>query len=776
MKRFLIIALLIKLVVQSGSTLACAGGDDDYYDFKYFFSPRLLSDTSLTKYFPEITSCEICGALLKNAVLQEWQQKFPSCRLQDLETALYSRLTVSQTETLAVGNNPLPGNSFYDYILANNQAEIVGYLSFLAEENKLMMGSDDQWDTPSWEDEQKNLNEGQRLLELATEKLNETSDPFIKERYIFQVIKLLHYTENYEKAISFYQSFYPVPSSTLTYYRTLGYYAGAKRKTGKEAEAKYLFATIFDKCPPIRYQAYKDFKFIDQDENQWRRSLAMAKSNSERSAMWVAKNIYDYTIDIAALRELYESDSSDTRLELALLKQLNNFHYSYYITKLKEDISLDTTVLVKKFTIDGEVAMAHEKQLNWLARWWQNILDFFGSLFGKSKSDTLKWNDQMPAVTYQPVVYQADWAEELMELLNKIISEKKVARQELYLLARGYLQIATGAFKEGEASLTLVQKGKDATIDHLVEYLTLWSQLLKAPSLDDQLESKVLAYLNKNKNEFELEEELARRYFIEKKYEKAFQSVKRDNMLAFFDDTTIKEIINQGNKNLSSAFITYFGRIDEKKLKAAYAEKLFLAGKFEEALTFANLKLEFLEEASYNEDGEIIAGGPTRQSISYADINKLDKKATSESYLKIAEALATSSSLAYNSSPWYNYYPYSYSRASTYPFNVTRLAETVENRFNYYSKLVYSTDLAERYYRKAYELLNSDEEKARVLVMAQQIAMKDKYAFKDDTRWSGEVGKSYYYEELKDKYPNTDIVKELNQSCSFYRNEKITYY
>lgn len=775
MKKFLIIVLTFKLFFHASLLTACGGGDEDYYEYKYFFSPTLLSDTSLLRYFPSYTSCDVCGGLLKKAVLEEWNNKFNTCSIQDIETGLYGKLGKEQIESLSNSINPLPDNSFYALLLQNNLTEVIKYLGFIAEENTLMVPKSEYGYTYYWEEEDKNLNEGGRLLSLAKENFKNAEDPFIKDRYVFQILKLLHYTGNYEEAMDFFESYYPIPSSSLIYYRTLGYYAGAKRKTKAETEAKYLYAKIFDQCPPIRYQAYNDFKYIDQEESQWKTSLALAKNNSERSAMWIAKNIYEYVIDIKALKELYENDSSSARLELALIKQLNNFHYEYYVNKLKESVTLDSNKVVKRFSLNGEIIHSYEAKDNWFVSLWKAIVNFFRNLFGSSSEENpLKWDNKMPEIKYMPVVFQEEWLDEWLELINTILAEDKVQNKKLFLLAKGYLQIAKGEFDKGQTSLKGIKKGEDVNIDKIAAYLQIWSELLKAPQLEESLERKILVYLKANKNEFELEEELARRYFIERKYAQAYQSFKLAEKIAFFEDEIIIDIIKNGNSKLSPSFVSYFGKIYVSQLKDDFAQKLFFTGKFEEAAAYSNLKLAMNAPYGQTDESEVPNIAKADGYISYKTFSKLDKEGTADSYLKIANVLANSYNMPYNGYPCYNYLFTSYYKVSEYPFNIPGMAEVIENRYNYYLKWNNSTDLAENYFIKAHDLLKTDEEKAAILVSAQKLAMRDKYALRD--RWNNPLNKAYFYSQLKEKYPNTDIVKELNNSCSFFRNEKIDYY
>ncbi|MFN0048154.1 MAG: hypothetical protein ACKVOU_03405, partial [Cytophagales bacterium] len=462
MKSFLMIVLLISCIVLPQNTKACAGGGDYEDEYKYLFSSNMLSDTSLVMYFPQFTSCEICNRQLRLAIVEEWQKNYPSCSAIDIENAIFTDL--AKVESLLRGMNPDNNNSFFNYLLAKNHMQTIKYLDFIAKENALVIGNDNSWESNSWEEEEKNIPEAKRLLEMAQNNLQESKDMFINQRYIFQITKLHSYLGNYAEAISFFEQSYPknhVYPLSLTYYRTLGYYAGAKRKTNNLNQAKYLFATIFDKCIPIRYQAYQDFKFIDLENEEWEKSLGFATLKSERSAMLAAENIYSSQIDVAQLKSLYENDSSSYRLELALIKQLNTFHYENYIFGLKNGVSLDTNLLIKTISLKGEmVKEMPKKSSHWFVRIWQSILEFFIKIFGKKVEKPVFWNNETPIITYQPIKIDEEWVGEFIDLMNVIVADNKVQKPALFILAKGYLEIVKGDFEKGEKTIQSISSSQ----------------------------------------------------------------------------------------------------------------------------------------------------------------------------------------------------------------------------------------------------------------------------------------------------------------------------
>ncbi len=767
MKKFLVLLTLLgNILLSENKTMACGGSDDDWWgNDPYIFLSSFVADTTYIRYFDAAPHCDECSDLLHNAIVNEWAAQFPKAEWTDIETALFG-LSKQDLQSLSQGTNPVSGNGFLAFLIQNQQTEVIAYLNFIADENALTVKEYNYWE----EEIAKNKTTASALLAIAKEKATTLShNPFLQQKYVYQVVRLLFYNEQYPEVVSYFED--NIKASTppsLTYYRSLGYKAGAIRKNGDLVQAKYLFATIFDKSPALRHMAYKNFKYIYLEENDWPQCLAYAKNNSERSSLWIVKNVYEDVVDVRALQELYTNDPASGRLEIALLKQLNNFHNSNYIAGLKATAELDSTLLIKNPYIYNESGIDKStiKEDGWFTRLWRSVSNFFRKLFGKAPlRENHEGVDKEPEVTYRQHAFKEEWLGEIISLLEKINNEKKTKNPELYKLALGYTYIADGEFDKGEKELKTIAGSTNSDMKELAEYLTQWSTLLKAEKISDELEENLITYLQANpkldsQRKNELVKELGRRYLIEKQYDKAyliFNGFGHRQIDNYYTLSILDGLLEKVEKGQNSKFNVHFGTIRKEDILRNYAYKLALMGRFEEASSKQNSNLAFEEDDAI---------------VTYKDLSALLKKRNEESYAKLANYLSTSSSWPYNQTPSYNYYPYFYyERTCEYPFNVSGMAETIVNRANLYIKQKYSTELAESYYRKAFELSKNDERKAEILFMAQTVAIKDKYAFKDGKT----VDKGYYYAEME-KFKNTKFYQEAYNSCSFLQYGKIFYY
>ncbi|MFQ3577059.1 MAG: hypothetical protein SNJ77_11550 [Cytophagales bacterium] len=403
--------LYIFLFLSISFSFSCSFSEEEEF---YLFHADLLSDTSLAKYAEYSVFCRPCWGLERSDLLKEWVDKYPEISQAEWEILLFEKLNVAFINEII--NKKCQDNSrICLWLMQDSNSELVQYLSFIASDNQLLQ---EGFSSGYVFDEQSSIfQKAKELINNALEAYKTTNDAFLKQRYAFQLVKLYHILEQFSDGMLFYESFVkanPNMPQNLTYFRTLGYYAGSKRKAGNLVEAKYLFAKIFNSCEPLSMIAYKNFKYIDLSESDMARCLKMAKTDDELAAIIVGHKIYDNQIDVELLRELYAKDKDKSRFELALLKQMNFFFNAVYQNELEKPIEIPLDKLVNEFDLYGNVIsnIDKKKEGNWFVKIWNSIVDFFRRLFGKKKSaDGL--DDQYPVFEFKPFVLNEPWGTQL---------------------------------------------------------------------------------------------------------------------------------------------------------------------------------------------------------------------------------------------------------------------------------------------------------------------------------------------------------------------------
>ncbi len=192
----------------------------------------------------------------------------------------------------------------------------------------------------------------QRTLSDVEIKYNEATDPFIKNRFWFQVLKAKFYSTNKGSVIPFFESTKAqFPKNTL-YYRGLSYVAGAYYKQKQYARSNYLYGVLFHNCKEMRSVA--TYNFHPQDQSDFNYSLQLASNDEEKIALWT---LFGYYADEKqAIREIYKVDPKSRNLDLLLTRLINKeelrlaeeeFKDVYFYKKnLKESLNYDIYELV----------------------------------------------------------------------------------------------------------------------------------------------------------------------------------------------------------------------------------------------------------------------------------------------------------------------------------------------------------------------------------------------------------------------------------------------
>lgn len=175
----------------------------------------------------------------------------------------------------------------------------------------------DPWDSEDWRDYPAMaamLAEGKMLRQKA-------ATPFIQDRYAFQVVRLAHYSGQYEMAVRLFDEFFPGPPRQGTiYYWSLALKAGALRRLERTAESAYFFSLVFERCRSKRFEAWRGFR-IDSD-GAYRDCLKLCRDSRERS---VVRFLHGLDFDNSALEEMaaiYRELPDSPHLEVLLTREI----------------------------------------------------------------------------------------------------------------------------------------------------------------------------------------------------------------------------------------------------------------------------------------------------------------------------------------------------------------------------------------------------------------------------------------------------------------------
>lgn len=159
-----------------------------------------------------------------------------------------------------------------------------------------------------------------RLLADARAGLKSAKEPFLAQRYAFQVVRVLFYQHDWATLIAFFDKSSAQlerPSSDLAY-RARYYVAGALRRSGNLARANLELARIHAGAPALAAAAAQDFR--PMEEADWREALRLAKNVHEQAQLW---RLVGVTQDgLVAAEEIAKIDPSSNLIGLLVVREL----------------------------------------------------------------------------------------------------------------------------------------------------------------------------------------------------------------------------------------------------------------------------------------------------------------------------------------------------------------------------------------------------------------------------------------------------------------------
>jgi hypothetical protein len=419
--------------------IACSGIDFTYYSH---FSPE-VSDID-SSFEPMFISEEL---FYNYSEFEYYSQRFNTNIIDEWSVYLEDRIPIKEIEYFLLDNNSTKEiNELYANVQNSNKSGILnsrfsvidskvkGFIQFLYFAKQIEAISLQQLD--EWDIEQgmkKNFASPEIIAELEN-RYHIESDPFLKNRYWFQVAKAKYYSIDKSSIISFFDKTKETVKKNNLYYRALSYVAGAHYKQRNYTLSNYLYSIVYYNCKEMRSIAA--YNFHPQEQSDFDSSLQLASNNNEKIALWT---LYGYYADeLKAIREISKLDTKNEHIDFLLAHFINN----------------------------------EEKRLNSEAE-LKNAVEY---------KNVLKENVNPEAVL----------------LIDSIARQENTSRPFLWYMGAGYFQILAGNYKLADIYLEKSSKlisNKPLAINQ-IRLLQLVNNILRIDSITKQHEEKLVSELD----------------------------------------------------------------------------------------------------------------------------------------------------------------------------------------------------------------------------------------------------------------------------------------
>jgi len=310
-------------ILKTDNSIGCGWfpEPDSYYSIfvpKLFKLPQLkpffLTDY---KFFPYDTSGSL-GERTDN--LKAWQKHFQNIpSIADINKIIYSTSKQDLEKIknyLSTGNDTFSDNRYYNNSLISYWKKYgysgdIDYLLYIRKCEPYVKVTYDTWNYVK-----RDTAGMSALIKEGENKYEECKNNYLRDRYAFQVIRLLHYSYHYNECISYYDKFFGKSKNSLMKYWALEHKAGCLYHLGQAAQANYLFAKIFQNCLSRRIACTQSFGC--SNDSVFNATLALCKNADEKTTVILLYGYDGDNVNVPAMKKIYALDPKSDYLELLL--------------------------------------------------------------------------------------------------------------------------------------------------------------------------------------------------------------------------------------------------------------------------------------------------------------------------------------------------------------------------------------------------------------------------------------------------------------------------
>ena len=257
----------------------------------------------------------------------EWRARFCDIPVEeDVHSVVYGFSTQDLQEmslSARISNVPLDPllrqNTFARYLVRHKCLETIDYLIFAKDCEPFVTRGGDPWETKQ---DPNRVLAMDRLIDQGLKTFLNTRSDYIRLRYAYQIIRLAHYSRQYERTLELFDYLMPKidhDPSKIEFW-ILGHKAGALLALGKPVEASYLYARVFLNSPGKRESAFRSFHIRSDEE--WKQCMLLCQDDQERATLYAMRA---YMRDSKALEEMeaiYQLDPASPYLEVLLAREI----------------------------------------------------------------------------------------------------------------------------------------------------------------------------------------------------------------------------------------------------------------------------------------------------------------------------------------------------------------------------------------------------------------------------------------------------------------------
>lgn len=326
------------------------------------------------------------------------------------------------------------------------------------------------------------------------------SNPEIKQRYGYQLVRFNHYNRNYEQAMDAFETFVkPINLKGAPYYLALDQYAGAQRGLNMGEEANWNFFQVFQKLNTRKESAYVSMKL--SDSAAFNNILKRSSSPEEKNMAYFLLGYNDYNNPLQVMEKMYEINPDSEILKVLATRSINQLERNYLPAYIYPDRNSDETA---KRTVNPEKTNVENSETEKESTsFWDKIVNFFQGLFGKKEQSTQnseKKNDQsdkellnnpyrIPALNNEE---KNSESKKYLEDFEKFTEKTKAkSKDEFWQIAEAYVKFIKKDYQESSEVLNSIKTQNQEYLQQ-IERMKILNEITSEPRITRDFEDVIM--------------------------------------------------------------------------------------------------------------------------------------------------------------------------------------------------------------------------------------------------------------------------------------------
>jgi hypothetical protein len=262
-------SVALSSIIATSFAFSCAGSGEQMYvkdEYYNFMSPSMVGLNNDNPFY------NVANHYPHNDRWEYFDKQKEQLNIEAWHTYFSNKLSKNDVKELFYSEEPIK-KIYPKFATKINNPEFKDYVDFL----NLQMGL-----VGVYQYEQTAPKTYKPVVDKGIKLFNSCEDKFLKERYLFLIMRLYHYHGDYKLELAFYEQNKQVLTSNILVKEWIdALRAGAMQHLGQTLESNKLYADIFQNHKTNAHLGYYDFKV--KNDLEWNQLLTSALSPEQKA-------------------------------------------------------------------------------------------------------------------------------------------------------------------------------------------------------------------------------------------------------------------------------------------------------------------------------------------------------------------------------------------------------------------------------------------------------------------------------------------------------------